>query len=276
MPLYKGTFFFKSGLYGWSESFYDTKMSIAQALTHFGDLKTARLALLNRSSQLVALRVSDDAIFRDSQVITYAGADAQGTAGPADDTGQQPYDALVYRCEGGPLQRRSYLVRGIPTGVVDATGVYAPSPFWLPLAAAFRGVLVNGFGNPDGFEFKHSTSTAELAVTALITTPGNNRAISIPVAAAPAAVVNSVIRIKGVTTMNNANGLWRVRSIAGGQLVMYPRQRSVLGTYGGEGFAQIVTYTSVDITSLIPVRGVRRSTGRPFDAPRGRRRQVNR
>lgn len=272
MALYKGTLFFKSGTYGWSETFYDTQANLNAAFLHFAQLAASRRTLLNRSSYLQSLRVSDDVIFRDAKLQAYSPASGRGTAGPDDNVGEQPFDGILFRLEGGNLHRRSYIMRGIPTGVVNQEGVYAPGAFWVPLLTAFVGQFVQGFGNEDGFEIKTSNHTDPVPVTALIPTVGNAKAIAIPVAAVPGAAVKDIVQINGVTTMAPVNGRWRIKAIAGGQLIMYPRQRNVIGTYGGEGFATKVTFTAEDITAMIPIRGKDRDTGRPSDSPRGRRR----
>jgi len=176
--------------------------------------------------------------------------------------------------EGGAGNRRSYIMRGIPTGVVNELGVYLGPAFWLPLLVTFRGVMVGGFGNESPPEIKTSILTVAGQITALTALAGNPRAIQIPNAAVPGAVAGSRVRVSGVTTMAYANGMWRVRVVVGGNLIMFPRQRSVIGTYGGEGFAQVQTVASIPIDDMVALRGRDRDTGRPSDSPRGRRRPV--
>lgn len=278
MAEFIGTCFFKSGTYGWSESFYTVKDDHTAAIARMRGYKNSRRTVLNRDAFITYIRVSNIGAPNDSGVEYYAAADGRGQFGNAAE-GEQPYDGLLIRLEGTPASRRMFILRGMPRGQITSEGVYEPTD-------AFRNRMANFIGQVRGFlEFGEAEDPLRIrrrvggdryGISALTVVVGNNRAINVTAEGAlwpPDA--GASIRVTQVESMARVNRIWRVRAVATQSITTFPRRTRVIGTYEGGGLVTIMSTSLVNITGGTPQRGVRRDTGRPSDSPRGRRSRAN-
>src|SRR5687767_725414 len=69
MALVRALFFFKdSSGKGWSEGIYNTSVNLTEAMVRAAALAHLRVQLLGRGALLTNIRVSDEAVKRDSRV----------------------------------------------------------------------------------------------------------------------------------------------------------------------------------------------------------------
>src|SRR6266536_27383 len=264
-------FFEDIGNSGWTETFYftDTDITVARdrAETKY---VTQRLSLLTGSYSLRELRVSDVAILRDSLVKSYTFAQGLGNypavAGARD---EQPWDALLVRIEAGALNRRSLLMRGLPGGLVDPVGVYTPSALWSRRFAAFRASCLAA----PPFQIRTQTSGPGFRADNINIGPGGwTISLNFLAGPPPSFVAGRIVRISGVKGAAFINGLWKIYQVIGNAVLMEQKRRPAVGNVLITGSAKLITIGFSNFTNLIPERGVKKSTGRPFDEPRGRRR----
>jgi hypothetical protein len=279
MPNQVVTYFFKdvtTGSAGWTETFYMSAGTLAGALLIAGPqgaIMNARLRLLHPDYQLSAVRVSDVAILRDSLILANAGDTGTGQwggAGPhAGDTSEEPYDALLIRMEASSLKRRSFLMRGLPSSVITHTRQYNPDGVW---TAAFNVWRTTMLANNVSQIRSQTTGTPTFPNTVTISASGYGLAITY-VGAIPAGMVNGAyVKVTGIVGAAPVNHLWRISVVGALTLFLSAQRRLIYGTIAGTPIVQLVTYTYPAITSIIPLRGVKKSTGRPFDVLRGRAR----
>lgn len=281
------TYFFKgTQSIGWTETWFDSAGSVAAALAKADtQLRPARLGVLASSFALRQIRASDESVLRDSLIKSYTQAQGVGLANPGvndpNDWGPgpesfAPQTALLVRMEAGALNRRMFLLRGVPLGPFGADLVYNPSAIWIGLFNAFA----NAFTGANGHQLRIQTagpvqvptniSVGGGGVLVTITLPGN----------APAGWnANATIKLSKFVGAAFINGNWRISQTSqpGGAgtpttITFYPKNRQVYGTPVNTGFAQLISPSFANFTAAIPLRGAKKNTGRPFDLLRGRAR----
>jgi hypothetical protein len=112
----KLTVFFQQGIHGWSENWYlPTNLFTYQTALTLGQQYVAqRVTMLGAGASITYLRVSDDTVKNDSMVKVITSKDGASTAPNSGDyVAEDANTALVVRCEGGPLHRRSWEVHGL-------------------------------------------------------------------------------------------------------------------------------------------------------------------
>jgi hypothetical protein len=102
---------------------------------------------------------------------------------------------------------------------------------------------------------------------------GDGKAIRLTWAARPVGLVDgSLINVKKVEDASSVNGRWRVQYTDATTATMFPKLTKMFGTPStAVARVETVVLTFPNITSVIPERGVKLNTGKPSDAPHGRR-----
>lgn len=282
--MFVATYFFEQaeGLSaGWSESFYMSATSLADAL---GKVNTTarinrRLNLLSSEYKLTLIRVSDIEVRGDSVVRNFGGTEGLGNLGPqvaaAVDTSEEPWDGLLVRLEAGGLRRRSFILRGLPIGVTTRNYEYnLVDPFqtnfvrWredLVLAVPFglRTVAV-------GVDVLPPPTSVALSATRM------GLVLQYPVGAIPGLITNDArIRLSNAPRGLGINGDWRVqfRLETLGQVVLFDKRFVIPCVPTSLVFVKLLGATTIiPITNALARRGASRKTGRPFGSLVGRRR----
>lgn len=264
------TMFFEQGKYGWTETFYLPNSTLSDALTKGFILRERRRNLLGANATIKALRVSDDAFFRDSLLQTVPSDLGNGllTWGNSDPA----FTALLWRLEGGERHRRQLYMRGVPDEVIQIPD----PPVFRP---AYQKVL-------DAYILEIKTGAWAFKI---IQVPPTVPAIAVAnfVNSDPPVVTTGVnhgyatgdnVLIRGVVGFEtgagrNANGRWYVNVLTVQSFEIKGRPIPV-GSYLSGGTCVKRVYGLVDISNAEVVRIAKRSTGRPFDSPVGRRRKA--
>ena len=263
------TIFFKQGSYGWTETYFLPTTTLTNALLKAELLVSLRRALLGDVSRITYVRVSDDEKFRDS-LVRVQPPDLQ--TGPAGNGNPDPaYTSLLLRLEGGEEHRRQLYLRGIPDSVIVEPDPPIFEAGYTKFFKNFRTELIS-----QGWAFKvikKPPAVPAVLITGFITaTP--------PVVTTGAAHNlttgdNVLIRgVKGFEANNGrgANGRWYVNVLTANSFEITGRL-TPFGAYLGGGEIIKRVYGLIDVTAVELVRVTKRSTGRPFDSPRGRRRR---
>lgn len=276
---------------GWTETLYDNPGSMTTTLTKADTVwRPARVAILSTLCSLRQIRVSDEAVLRDSFIKSYTASTGAGQVDlptGASGGGRGDYavgapqaglsaNALLLRLEASALYRRMFLMRGVGEGFFGGDGIYNPNPWMASYLAAFKTVMVG----TAGWALKRQIAGTALIPNALAVAAGNyGFTLTFNGANVPAGVaVNALIQLSSWIGTGNLNGRWRVASVSNStpdgthsQATVYPKKRQITGTPGG-GFVRVITNDYANFTDVIPLRGVIKKTGRPFGLPRGRAR----
>lgn len=255
------TWFFKLKNYGWTESLHHTVEDVAIVTARCRDLAPYRKSILSNDAQLVGVRISDDLIFRDSTFLadpTIVGPGTfPGTSDPA-------FTSLLLRWDASTTTRKNMYLRGIPDDLIEES-VFVNSVDWLPRFNAWRDRVISfQFGikriaqtsNPqysifgidaDGVVVTNQahalTAGMRVHVTGVRTTPR---------------VPTQMTVLAPITSGTFKLGNWAPRP------ALFPNN----------GKVRKYEFEVVPIISGTSERVVKKSTGRPFDTPRGRRRRV--
>lgn len=116
----KFTFFFKASDGGFTETMYSNDATYQTAQNSARQYAADRVNSLGCGVSLVAARISDDTVFRDSLLMTFHNKDSINVSCPV--VGPPPlqllagpiFDGLLMRFESGPLKRRSLIMCGFP------------------------------------------------------------------------------------------------------------------------------------------------------------------
>lgn len=268
----KCTYFFQAdGGFGWTETWYLvgndlTAVFDRASATNVNSYFNRRRQLLNNNSWISAIRVSDEAVLRDSRVMIVAKANGLGLTTKLDGN-EQSYDALQIRIEAGDRRRRSLLMRGLPRAVVQGDGTYLPDPDWVAAfprwVTALRDVLQANV--------RTTTPGEALFPTALVAGAGLQNLLITFAAPLPGTLVaNAVIKVSGMNGASNLNGLWKIASVAGLIVKTFPKKRPIFGTPSPDGNVKVITVSYEPISNAQGQKGSKRSTGRPSNALRGR------
>jgi hypothetical protein len=190
----------------------------------------------------------------------------------ADDPAEQPYDGLLIRMDDGGSHRRSFIMRGLPTNIVTKTRSYAPEAEWTTAFAVWANSVTTPGGhapNPNIWQIRTQVRNPTPVIPASVNVAANNRSLVITfTGAVPAAITqaNPFFILAGVTGADHCNKIWRAQFPVGATVMnTYPGRRTIYGTPGGLPLVTPITYAFSGIESVIPLRGVKRDTGRPFD-----------
>lgn len=262
MPMYRVSYFFQQGAFGWSESIHNLQTSLSAVTAEAGALRDARIAMLPPSCTLSYIRISDDLVFRDSVLIN-ENPSSPGTRAIEDS--EPPFTAALCRIFASPTVRRSIYLRPVSSqeGIngdrkIDSTGWLSAFNPWRSLlvsestgwaikykAVAPVGFLVNGF----------TVSDKRLTVQA----PGATFAIG------------QRIQLRGFKSVSKVDGQYRVTAIpSAANFTLDPLLAVDDPEVTQYGAAFDFAPQLAKITGVNPIRVTSRKTGRPFDSPRGR------
>jgi hypothetical protein len=281
VAVYKTTIFFQSNKFvsaGWTENWYLNADNIAGALgvVNASGYVQSRIRILSADYNLTHFRVTTvSPQVRGASRVTYLStAASQGKLdNPADaeDPSEQPYDALLVRLDLTIGRRRSLLLRGLPTGLVTRVTGYAQTDWW----GRPWGVFTRTLSDPT-FPLLIRTSTLGtlLSWDTVAINPIDNRSLVFTLAGGPPAgyVVGATFKVTSPAFSPNLTGLYRIR-VVGATTIQTVPGRVAFQPFAGVSLplTQLVTYDYNPPTQVTPLRGVKKSTGRPFDLLRGRR-----
>jgi hypothetical protein len=261
---------------GWVETWYTSDGASQDCINKFGSdaVRQARRGILSKDYDLVAIRASVVGTRADQagKVWTHAqGVGRYTTAAPDPSAGEQPWDALLIKCQQGGTVLRSFAMRGIPEGVMKDTLNYNPVP-------AFSDALTiwaQTFQGAGTLQVRQATYSLLPRPDTITYDVFSQRYLILTYTGAPpgALVRGVVIRISGITGASPVNHLWRVRQVTGGVVTLFPGRRTIFGTINSVGaVVELQTLKYTTIQSLAATRGTKRNTGRFPDQLRGRAR----
>lgn len=262
---------FGQGGAGWTESWYCTASNHDQALEKLQSLGPTRAKLLGGGASIAYQRVSDVTVKGDSKIVVIKEF-AMSTGITAAD---EPWDAVYVRVEAGALYRRQMWLRGIPDE-------------WAGSAGSFPGTNPNNSflsGAMDKFKAKLLAVPMQLRViekegAGAVHTPITNLAAdgsgrTVVSVAVDQGNVGDEFRISDYQGPDKAklNGIHKIAAEAAGTVTIplkFADLSAPAENAGGKATPRIVAYK--DVTDLIIMRMAKKSTGRAFFLPRGRRR----
>jgi len=282
----RATWFFGGvGNVGWTETWFDgsgtPQAALAKADTN---LRPQRLGVLSAAYSLRQIRASDENVLRDSQIISYTAAQGAGAIIPASDLAdwgvgteaQAATVALLIRMEAGSLNRRMFLMRGLPLGPFGADLAYQPTALWVGAFNAWKAA----FTGANGYQLRvQGTGASSFPTTCNILTGATSISLGYPGNSPAGIVPGAMIRVSAATGVAFLNGTWRVSAVLqpGGAgtastVFTYPKRRQIFGAVLTLPIVRLISPSFANFTAAIPLRGAKRNTGRPFGLPRGRAR----
>jgi hypothetical protein len=298
MGIKKGTLFFESYGYGWSESFFlDDNDDVDSALIKLDKLAKLRAALCGWGVILSGQRVEDlanpNATAISGKRYYVVGEDFKIPNGadkkiniavdpPIVQEADSAYVAWKVRLESPesvgppaiPKRHTILYLRGVPDAMNQLGGVPVTPAAWTAAFAAWSKEITNWGHVATVREFGASTAIHSWDFTGGI--------VRITLTAADTFAVGDVLKVrlaKVVSQKFRPNKLYRVFAVDGTSKILdLVRLDGSLNTFPsgcvvGGGFAQHVTTSQVVRKFNLAILGkeTSRRTGRPFDAPRGRR-----
>lgn len=262
MANWRATFMFKAGSYGWTESFYTVAEDHGTVLGKAEGLAKLRIGMCGYGVEMPAVRISDVARFRDyglSPLGFNTGAESTDDASHV-----KPYCALLTQLSSGAFRNRVFL-RGVPS--LDYLG---DSP--LNVQPALEKAK-NAWANK--LKVDNWTIKVQDRYNALISGNVAGADLSSPVVVTldkpDILTTGDQIYIRGVLGQTSINGTHYVEKVTA---TTYKVRNTVsIAPYTGRGTWRKVAFTYPLIDSVKFLREVSHRTGRPFDAPVGRRRR---
>jgi hypothetical protein len=310
MGYVRGTIFFADtrsyAIAGWSETHVNmtADISLPAAIGQLAYLGQLRQAMLAPGIIVGYLRVSNDEIFRDSQILpglaplianianqagqltpTGGQPPSSGNPGPAFapgnplfalDNPDMPWTAVLCRGEGpAPFNSRAmFWVTGLPDELTFSQNRGITDPTWVQAFNAWKGELIQNYG----FLGQNNTSTnPAIRITNVdihqlrvqITTNDNHGLVD-----------GDMTLIRGVKTINQlgkaVNGRWQILKTDNTHFDLIGSQVIPAFQYlqGGTSRKQVKTFFRY--TNILQRRFGQRKRGRPFDVLIGRQRAKKR
>jgi len=261
------TFFFQSSKWGWSETLYNSATEVTNALDNAKQLIRFRAAILASGANLVGVRASRTDPQRDSRF--YAVPQADGTGDNAWGVTDIPNTCLNIRLEATPLYRRSLQLRGVPDMMITDGGYYAPSPMY---TAALRRFLNQLLGATWGVQ--HKANAAPKRIIVMLLNDFNTNTTVVTTSVAHGYNTGDLVYIGGRSNVKGFNGLWRVKVVDATNFKIATVRPT--GTFFLGLTSQLVDYEYQQFDAAIVEDASHRISGRPFAAPRGKRRGLSR
>lgn len=164
---------------------------------------------------------------------------------------------------------------GIPEGVVDGFGSYAPTdPLWLPVFNRFVTFMLPGAGG-GGMNFRIRTQTPQPILPQFtITILPNLKAIRLtwPTALPAGVIPGATIKLTGEHGEDFVNGLWKIQftNPAAFTADLKAKKRTIYGVPLNDGAARIIIFGDVPVTTMVARKGSRKPLGRPSDLYHGK------
>ncbi len=271
MATYIGTTIFRQGGAGWSESWYLSASNHDQALEKLQSIGPTRAKLLGGGAAVEYQRISDVAIKGDSK-ITVINEYALSSGVTAAD---EPWDAVYVRVEAGPLYRRQMWLRGIPDEWAGSAGGFPgtnPNNNFLSNAMDKFAAKLKAVPMQLKCIDKEGAGGTKTPITGLAADGSGRTVVSVAVSQG---AVGDEFRISGYDGPDKAklNGVHKIAAIGAGTVtipLMFASLTAPAENAGGKAQPRIIVYK--DVTNLIIMRMAKKSTGRAFFLPVGRRR----
>jgi len=273
--MFRITTFFQQANYGWTETIYDTSTSVPNAIAHWTDFFLPnRQAVLDPSAQITRVRVSDPDEPRTVQVRDFPPGTVPGAY--LSTAGAETFAALLVGVFTVLDHRRNMLLRGIPVEIVTPPDSYNATNKWLISFTQFANALTDGTWAIR--ERATSTGAPFVTLSALQIGPSPYQLQITTTAPLAALGTPAFIQLKGVQYPYDVNGVWHgAAGVGANTYILGPRRYrpfNILPPWNGSGLAQALTFIPDFIQNLETVRIVKKSTGRPFGLPVGKRRPV--
>lgn len=290
---------------GWSESHWlrTPDLDLQQAIPVLQNYALKRQQLLAPGIAITYLRVSNDNVFRDSQIVPgliplqMAGgplltpvaqgnnAQSSGNAGPNNPPlnplfqGLEPdmdWTAVLMRGEGGaPYTARSlFWIAGVPDSLTIHSNRGIVDPTWLGLFATWTNELTQnwGFLGQD-----NSNANPPKQITNVIPPPPAGLAtVTCP---AHGFVSGQQVAVRGVKTIQNlgkqVNVTWQIIVTDANTFQLAGSVNLPQFQYASGGTARLKTRVLIPYAKVIQRRFGSRKRGRPFGLLTGRRRPVH-
>jgi hypothetical protein len=272
--------------------FYDPADSTDDvAAVNAENLAFYRRRVLTSGWRVTAVRLSQlDAsnnVIRKGRLIKIPPANGVGTYPVNAD--EQPWDAINLAIATAGGSRRAFLMRGIGSGVVGASGLYLAPPQFVAASALWASALKGNLGNVGSpttvWALRTRTARATTFISNVATSPvvnvnlvinQTNPAIRVPIATVQAGNQVSII---GIIDMPGMNAQWKAVAVqldpTNNQfnwVLLAPRRRvQIKAAYTQGGQATYWNWALDPITGFTIGDGASRRTGRPPATRRGRR-----
>jgi hypothetical protein len=271
MAMVRGTFFFKdSNGAGFSSTIFNVAANLTIGLQAAEKLAPLWIQLLGENTGLYEVRMSDDLIKRDSQILIVD----PGSAIPAKSSPSNfASDDVVCRIEGSQIiippftVRRTLALRGTPTNITGAAGTYNPSgnAAWGNAFKRFVTELVAG-----GWAVKFRDKTVSVFQITVVSQSTVTGVVTVTTNFPHGFVPGDGIGIAHCSGSAQINGAWNVLTTpTANEFTIKTNQ--LVGLYIGGGLVNKQAYALAPITTCVPIRMSTHKAGRPFDGLRGRR-----
>jgi len=282
----KATYFFqtlKPPAAGWTENWYMTgfpNLDNGLIAAVSAGYTAPRIGILSADYVLTHARVvsADPGVKGASRVIYLDTASGTGKLVPPGsliDYSEEPYDALLIRFELPGGRRRPFLMRGLPSQVVAQVASFQMPVWWQTPFNLWSANMVSG------------TSPLKSRITSLgtedvwdsvgVSSIDNRSLILTKAAGLPAGyTVGATFKITLPAAAPNLTGFYHVKTVGVTTITTQPARSSWPAFTPLPALTRLATYSYQVPTGFTQLRGVKRSTGRPFDLLRGQRRRVRR
>jgi hypothetical protein len=265
MPLLRATFFFEdTNKHGWTETIHSTAADLSTLLAAATRLSQKRRDLLGLTAGLTFIRVSDDAVKRDSK-INHIGFDDTKSRTSESSASDIANTCLVVRLDANPVVRRTLYMRGIPDAVCASAGRYIPTPEFRTKFDEWMALITT-----EGWACRTKDDLIPVYTISNVTFDPVTGLATITTTAPHLFTLTDPIEIKGVRGCTAVNGKWNIFALAGAETFKI-KLGVLLPPYGGGGSVNKIGFKLVNITQGEVRRVSHRLAGRPFDSPRGRR-----
>lgn len=270
VPLYRATFRFKSQDYGWSENYYLNQPSSTFAITAASFYHTPRIACLLNTARMQGFSVRQmEAPFASRSVSLTPPAGTGLVAPLAGAGGEPPYSALYLLARSTSDRPRQIHLRGVPTEIIDSEGDYVPDPAFTVALNALIGAIITSF------QLGFQQFSQDRGLTSAVVAGGTSQQLTVGYdGAAINLMLGDLVQLTGISSPRGVAKIMRVAvASAASPVTLGPYPYPLAGTWSGAGRMKVLSLFSGEaFSTIVPLKGVKRATGRPFDLPRGRRR----
>lgn len=283
MPKYKVTYFFNSGVCGWSESYCNDAPNDQAALVAADSLAKIRMVLCGSDIDMPYIRVSNMDIRGDAILGPGKGYTTEvGKAGltyirPAYPTlkADVAWTAVQFKFSKDDIVVGRTYARGMPDDFFTSDRVFVPRLNWINAFTKFSQDIANPANGWCVYRKPKSTPTNTFKIKTATAVAGADLTITVPAGfttAAPAPV-----RISGLKSdLGTLNGTFNMIAHVGNTLTIEKVFNDPVPTFvAGSGKIQSATPAPLSSLAVDWMRNATtRKAGRPFGAPVGRRKKA--
>jgi len=268
MSMIRATFFFQNTrAQGWSETLFTLDTTLSKAGTDAYALAKLRAALMGAETSLIGIRVSDDLVKRDSQLVELPefGITATYWAATPPDSDFANTCVVVRMSAADNIHRRSLYLRGIPDNVITLGGAFNPSPAFLSNFNTWANAVSNGT-----WAIKSRVQSSTVFPISLITQATPSGLITVTTPSAHGFVQAQQVVMAGVKGSPFLNGVWKIFSVPSPTTFTF-LCNTIFFDWLGVGTVTALNYQLYQIATCVAERIGSRKAGRPFGVPPGRR-----